>query len=183
MLGGAAVQRACWGGWSLAVPCVAVAAVPSRFGLLRSNPPPAPARAPPPPPLPPPGCQSESNVVEALFPLFELLHHYWINQADRDSCLQQLGRLLSPAVFGTPAEHGLPAEDGGLLSDTGERAQPRLGARAAAGAAAGQRVSNTGRLVRSVKLRGPWCAACAPAPQPKRPPSRVPSNARHACCS
>ncbi|PSC69082.1 rho GTPase-activating 4 isoform X2 [Micractinium conductrix] len=64
--------------------------------------------------------RSESNVVEALFPLFELLHHYWINQADRDSCLQQLGRLLSPAVFGTPAEHGLPAEDGGLLSDTVE---------------------------------------------------------------
>jgi len=24
--------------------------------------------------------QAEPFVVEALFPLFELLHHYWINQ-------------------------------------------------------------------------------------------------------
>lgn len=71
-------------------------------------------------PAPPP-LQAEPFVVEALFPLFELLHHYWINQADRDSCLQELGRLLSPAVFGTAHDHGLPPEDGGLLSDTGGR--------------------------------------------------------------
>lgn len=64
--------------------------------------------------------QAEPFVVEALFPLFELLHHYWINQADRDSTLQQLGRLLAPAVFGNPREHNLPAEDAGLLSDTVE---------------------------------------------------------------
>lgn len=64
--------------------------------------------------------QAEPFVVEALFPLFELLHHYWINQADRDGSLQELARLLAPAVFGTPAEHGLLAEDGGLLSDTVE---------------------------------------------------------------
>ena len=69
--------------------------------------------------LPSTHLQAEPFVVEALFPLFELLHHYWINQADRDSTLQELGRLLAPAVFGTPAEHGLPAEDAGLLSDTG----------------------------------------------------------------
>ncbi|KAL4441016.1 hypothetical protein ABPG77_010447 [Micractinium sp. CCAP 211/92] len=64
--------------------------------------------------------RSEPYVVEALFPLFELLHHYWINQADRDSCLQELGRMLAPAVFGSVADHGLPAEDEGLLSDTVE---------------------------------------------------------------
>ncbi|KAL4457418.1 hypothetical protein ABPG75_012283 [Micractinium tetrahymenae] len=64
--------------------------------------------------------RADPYVVEALFPLFELLHHYWINQADRDSCLQELGRLLAPAVFGSAADHGLPPEDGGLLSDTVE---------------------------------------------------------------
>lgn len=64
--------------------------------------------------------RADPFVVEALFPLFELLHHYWINQADRDSCLQELGRLLAPAVFGTPRQHGLPQEDGGLLTDTVE---------------------------------------------------------------
>lgn len=41
--------------------------------------------------------QSEPFVVEALFPLFELLHHYWINQADRDSCLQVWGGPGIPA--------------------------------------------------------------------------------------
>ena len=40
-------------------------------------------------------------------------------QTDRDSSLQSLGRLLTPAVFGTPRQHGLPSADGGLLSDTG----------------------------------------------------------------
>lgn len=40
-------------------------------------------------------------------------------QTDRDSSLQSLGRLLTPAVFGTPRQHGLPTADGGLLSDTG----------------------------------------------------------------
>lgn len=40
-------------------------------------------------------------------------------QADRDSSLRDLGRLLTPAVFGTPRRHNLPAADGGLLSDTG----------------------------------------------------------------
>ena len=74
--------------------------------------------------------------MEALFPLFELLHHYWINQADRDGTLQELGRLLAPAVFGTPAEHGLPAEDAGLLSDTGARAACVCGGGAARSSAA-----------------------------------------------
>jgi hypothetical protein len=64
--------------------------------------------------------QAEPFVVEALFPLFELLHHYWINQTDRDSSLQELGRLLVPAVFGAAHVHGLQVEDGGLLSDTVE---------------------------------------------------------------
>lgn len=63
--------------------------------------------------------QADPFVVEALFPLFELLHHYWINQPDRDSALQELGRQLAPSVFGTPMQHSLPAEDAGLLSDTG----------------------------------------------------------------
>jgi hypothetical protein len=42
------------------------------------------------------------------------------SQADRDSSLQDLGRLLTPAVFGTARQHGLPPADGGLLSDTVE---------------------------------------------------------------
>ena len=75
-------------------------------------------------------------MVEALFPLFELLHHYWINQADRDGALQELGALLAPAVFGAPAAHGLPPEDGGLLSDTGESRRRGACARACAHARA-----------------------------------------------
>jgi hypothetical protein len=97
--------------------------------------------------------QAEPFVVEALFPLFELLHHYWINQADRDSTLQELGRLLAPAVFGTPAEHGLPAEDAGLLSDTGAAA---------------------GRCARAVSvLCGPLAVEQSPWRRPPCPPSAL----------
>ena len=46
--------------------------------------------------------QTEPFILEALFPLFEFLHHNLINQADRDAALQELGRLFAPFVFGTP---------------------------------------------------------------------------------
>lgn len=63
--------------------------------------------------------QSEPYVVEALFPLFELLHHYWINQADRDSCLQVRGRWgrvsrpprgLRGGRIRPPRHHRLPVQ-------------------------------------------------------------------------
>ncbi len=63
--------------------------------------------------------QSEPYVVEALFPLFELLHHYWINQADRDSCLQVRGRWgrvsrpprgLQDGRIRPPRHHRLPVQ-------------------------------------------------------------------------
>lgn len=52
--------------------------------------------------------QSEPFILEALFPLFELLHHHWLNQGDRVEVLQELALTFAAPVFGTPAEHGLP---------------------------------------------------------------------------
>jgi hypothetical protein len=46
--------------------------------------------------------QTEPFILEALFPLFEFLHHHLINQADRDIALQELGGLFAPFIFGTP---------------------------------------------------------------------------------
>lgn len=64
--------------------------------------------------------KTEPFILEALFPLFEFLHHNLINQADRDAALQELGRLFAPYVFGTPQEHGLALEDASLLAETVE---------------------------------------------------------------
>lgn len=64
--------------------------------------------------------KTEPFLLEALFPLFEFLHHHVINQADRDHSLQELGSLFAPFIFGTPQEYGLPEADASLLADTAE---------------------------------------------------------------
>lgn len=51
--------------------------------------------------------QTEPFIVEALYPLFELLHHYWINQPERQATLDELASIFAVPVFGTPQEHGL----------------------------------------------------------------------------
>lgn len=47
-------------------------------------------------------------VIELLFPLFELLHHYWINQPKsvQRIALQQLSCLFAGMIFGKPSEGG-----------------------------------------------------------------------------
>jgi hypothetical protein len=64
--------------------------------------------------------QTEPFIVEALFPLFELLHHYWINQPARAATLADLGALFAPPVFGAPGEHGAGPEAAALLAATAE---------------------------------------------------------------
>ena len=49
--------------------------------------------------------RTEPFIVEALFPLFELLHHYWINQSQREETLMELASIFAAPVFGTPSEH------------------------------------------------------------------------------
>jgi hypothetical protein len=44
--------------------------------------------------------RAEPFVVEALFPLFELLHHWWLNQPGRGGAATALGELFQPLVFG-----------------------------------------------------------------------------------
>jgi len=62
--------------------------------------------------------RTEPFIVEALFPLFELLHHYWINQPQRGSTLATLTSIFTIPVFGTPAEHGAYSpEAAALLQD------------------------------------------------------------------
>lgn len=64
--------------------------------------------------------QTEPFIIEAMYPLFEFLHHWWINQPDREAALQHLGALFAPAVFGSPQEAGLTSEDAGLLQQLTE---------------------------------------------------------------
>ena len=61
--------------------------------------------------------RTEPFIVEALFPLFELLHHYWINQPQREDTLSDLASTFAAPVFGTPAEHGTPPQTAGLLAE------------------------------------------------------------------
>jgi hypothetical protein len=61
--------------------------------------------------------RTEPFIVEALFPLFELLHHYWINQPQRDATLATLSSTFAMPVFGTPAEHGASPEAAMYLQD------------------------------------------------------------------
>eukprot|EP00887_Chlorella_sp_A99_P002715 scaffold6.g2715.t1 len=64
--------------------------------------------------------QTEPFIVEALYPLFEFLHHWLLNQADREGAVQELGRLFAGPVFGRGAAAGLPEGEEGLLEDTAE---------------------------------------------------------------
>lgn len=59
--------------------------------------------------------RTEPFIVEALFPLFELLHHYWINQPQRESTLATLASTFTIPVFGTPAEHGAHSPEAAIL--------------------------------------------------------------------
>jgi hypothetical protein len=52
----------------------------------------------------------DAYVVEAIFPLFELLHHYWVNQQERQAALRDLTSIFSVHVFGLAAEHRAPPE-------------------------------------------------------------------------
>jgi RhoGAP domain len=61
--------------------------------------------------------RTEPFIVEALFPLFELLHHYWINQPHREATLESLASTFAIPVFGTPAEHGACPETAMYLQD------------------------------------------------------------------
>jgi hypothetical protein len=61
--------------------------------------------------------RTEPFIVEALFPLFELLHHYWINQPHRESTLATLSSTFAMHVFGTPSEHGASPEAAIFLQD------------------------------------------------------------------
>ena len=62
--------------------------------------------------------RTEPFIVEALFPLFELLHHYWINQPQREATLESLASTFVVHVFGTPTEHGAGPEAASLLQDS-----------------------------------------------------------------
>ena len=52
------------------------------------------------------GC-TEPFVLEVLFPLFELLHHFHLNEEHRDESLHSLSTIFTPSVFGTAEDHGL----------------------------------------------------------------------------
>lgn len=64
--------------------------------------------------------QTEPFLVEALYPLFEFLHHWLLNQADREGAIQELGRRFAPHVFGPAAAYMLPDGEAGLLADTAQ---------------------------------------------------------------
>lgn len=59
--------------------------------------------------------ETEPFILEAMFPLFELLHHFYLNQQDREGCLETLAALFSPPIFGMEDEHGL--QNGGVIQD------------------------------------------------------------------
>ncbi|KAI8113845.1 hypothetical protein M9435_003836 [Picochlorum sp. BPE23] len=59
--------------------------------------------------------ETEPFILEAMFPLFELLHHFYLNQQDREGCLEKLATLFSPPIFGIEDEHGL--QNTGVIQD------------------------------------------------------------------
>ena len=59
--------------------------------------------------------RTEPFIVEALFPLFELLHHYWINQTQREETLAELAAIFAGPVFGMPASHNASSQASVLL--------------------------------------------------------------------
>lgn len=50
---------------------------------------------------------TEPFVLEVLFPLFELLHHFHLNVERREEILSYLAAIFTPSIFGTKEEHGL----------------------------------------------------------------------------
>ena len=52
---------------------------------------------------------TEPFVLEVLFPLFELLHHFHLNveRQGREETLSYLAAIFTPSIFGTKEEHGL----------------------------------------------------------------------------
>lgn len=59
--------------------------------------------------------RTEPFIVEALFPLFELLHHYWINQPQREETLGDLASIFAAPVFGMPADFGASSQASAVL--------------------------------------------------------------------
>lgn len=59
--------------------------------------------------------RTEPFIVEALFPLFELLHHYWINQPQREETLGDLASIFAAPVFGMPADLGASSQASAVL--------------------------------------------------------------------
>lgn len=55
--------------------------------------------------------ETEPFILEAMYPLFEMLHHMYLNQEDRESSLTYLGSLFCAPVLGTKEEHGLDRDD------------------------------------------------------------------------
>ena len=64
-------------------------------------------------------ASTEPFILEVLFPLFELLHHFHLNEECRDESLCFLSAIFTPSVFGTKEDHGLRgAEYDALLKDS-----------------------------------------------------------------
>ena len=61
---------------------------------------------------------TEPFILEVLFPLFELLHHFHLNEEHREESLSYLSTIFTPSIFGTVEDHGLKgAEYDALLRD------------------------------------------------------------------
>jgi hypothetical protein len=56
-------------------------------------------------------ANTEPFILEVLFPLFELLHHFHLNVACREETLSYLSAIFTPSIFGTKEEHGLRGEE------------------------------------------------------------------------
>lgn len=63
--------------------------------------------------------QTEPFILEAMYPLCEMLHHMYLNREDRASSLVYLSTLFCAPMLGTKEEHGLDGEHyDGLLQKT-----------------------------------------------------------------
>ena len=62
--------------------------------------------------------QTEPFILEAMYPLFEMLHHIYLNQADRETSLAYLGSLFCSPVLGTEQEHGLKGQEWAQLLES-----------------------------------------------------------------
>lgn len=55
--------------------------------------------------------ETEPFILEAMYPLCEMLHHMYLNQEDRASSLVYLSNLFCAPLLGTKEEHGLTGEN------------------------------------------------------------------------